>query len=80
VGRIHGELVIWHVDLAGIDRARVLRGWTRGELARRAHVDAGTICDMFRRRRRPALGTLQAISNALGLSLENIIVFGDHAA
>jgi transcriptional regulator with XRE-family HTH domain len=72
--------VVWHVDLAGIDRARLLRGWTRGELARRAHVDAGTVSDMFRRRRRPVLGTVQAICTALGLGLENVIVFDDEAA
>jgi hypothetical protein len=43
-------------------------------------VDVGTVSDMFRRRRRPALGTVQAITTALGLGLERVIVFDDEAA
>jgi hypothetical protein len=35
---------------------------------------------MFRHRRRPVLGTVQAISTALDLGLENVIVFEDRAA
>lgn len=73
-------MIRWQVDLVAIDRARVLRGWTRGELARHARVDPGTVSDMFRRRRRPALGTVQAITAALGLGLEHVIVFKEEAA
>jgi transcriptional regulator with XRE-family HTH domain len=80
VSRIDGESAVWHVDHVAIDCARGLRGWTRGELARRAGVDAGTVSDMFRRRRRPVLGTVQAISTALRLGLENVIVFENEAA
>jgi transcriptional regulator with XRE-family HTH domain len=65
----------WRIDLALLDRERVLRGWTRADLARRAHVDPGTLSDMFRCKRRPVLGTVQAIVTALGLTLGQVIVF-----
>jgi transcriptional regulator with XRE-family HTH domain len=65
----------WSVDASGIDRARILRGWTRRELAQRAHVDEGTLCDLFAGRRRPTFGTLRAICAALELSLQDVIGF-----
>lgn len=65
----------WWLDLALLDRERVLRGWTRSELARRAHVDAGTLSDMFRGKRRPTLGTIQAVAVAVGLTLDRVLVF-----
>jgi transcriptional regulator with XRE-family HTH domain len=67
--------VQWTVDAAMIDRARVPRGWTRRELGREAHVDEGTLCDLFASRRRPTFGTLRAICQALALSLEEVIAF-----
>lgn len=67
----------WSVDAAAIDRARILRGWTRRDLAQRAHVDEGTLCDLFARRRRPTFGTLRAICNALELPLEGVIAFSE---
>jgi transcriptional regulator with XRE-family HTH domain len=65
----------WSVDTAVIDRARILRGWTRRDLARRAHVDEGTLCDLFAGRRRPTFGTLGAICQTLELSLDDVIAF-----
>jgi DNA-binding Xre family transcriptional regulator len=65
----------WVVDAAALDRARVLRGWTRRNLAQQAHVDEGTLCDLFADRRRPTFGTLRAICVALELSLEDVIKF-----
>jgi DNA-binding Xre family transcriptional regulator len=65
----------WSVDSGAIDRARILRGWTRRDLAQHAHVDEGTLCDLFVGRRRPTFGTLRAICRALELALENVIVF-----
>lgn len=67
--------VDWSVDVGAIDRERILRGWTRRELAQNAHVDEGTLCDLFARRRRPTFGTLRAICSALELSLERVIAF-----
>ena len=69
----------WAIELALLDRERVLRGWRRADLARHAHVDPGTLSDMFRRKRRPALGTVQAIVSALGLTLGLVIVFDGSA-
>ncbi len=68
---------LWTVDVATIDRARILRGWTRRALGREAHVDEGTLCDLFAGRRRSNFGTLRAICLALGLSLQDVIRFGD---
>jgi len=65
----------WAVNLAVIDRARVLRGWTRRDLAEHAHVDEGTLCDLFAGRRRPTFGTLRAICQALDLPLDGVITF-----
>jgi transcriptional regulator with XRE-family HTH domain len=58
-----------------IDRARILRGWTRRDLARQAHVDEGTLCDFFAGRRRPTFGTLRALCRVLELPLEDVIAF-----
>jgi transcriptional regulator with XRE-family HTH domain len=65
----------WSVDGGTIDRARILRGWTRRDLAREAHVDEGTLCDLFAGRRRPTFGTLQALCQVLGLAFEEVIAF-----
>ncbi|MDQ6879816.1 MAG: helix-turn-helix domain-containing protein [Candidatus Dormibacteraeota bacterium] len=66
----------WSVDAGSIDRARILRGWTRRDLAQQAQIDEGTLCDLFAGRRRPTFGTLRAICQALGLSLGDVIAFG----
>lgn len=66
----------WSVDAGAIDRARIMRGWTRRELAQRAHVDEGTLCDLFAGRRRPTFGTLRAVCQALAMSFEDVIAFG----
>jgi transcriptional regulator with XRE-family HTH domain len=71
-----GGTLEWAVEVAAIDRARVLQGWTRRDLARHAHVDEGTLCDLFAGRRRPTFGTLRAVCQALQLSLEEVITFG----
>jgi transcriptional regulator with XRE-family HTH domain len=65
----------WSVDTTAIDRARILRGWTRRDLAQHAHVDEGTVCDLFAGRRRPTFGTLRAICQTLELPLGDAIAF-----
>lgn len=65
----------WSVDTAAIDRARILHGWTRRDLARHAHIDEGTLCDLFVGRRRPTFGTLRALCKALEVTLEDVIEF-----
>ena len=67
--------LFWSVDVVTIDRARVLRGWTRRELGHEAHVDEGTLCDLFAGRRRPTFGTLRALCGALDLDLEDVLAF-----
>ena len=67
----------WSVNAGAIDRARILRGWTRRDLAQQAHVDEGTLCDLFAGRRRPTFGTLRAICQSLGLGLDAVIAFPD---
>lgn len=65
----------WSIDVERIERARVVKGWTRGQLGAAAHVARKTLNDMCNRRRRPHLGTVQAVCRALGLSLAEVIVF-----
>ncbi len=65
----------WSVDVAAIDRARILQGWTRRDLAQHAHVDEGTLCDLFVGRRRPTFGTLRALCQASELTLVDVIAF-----
>jgi DNA-binding Xre family transcriptional regulator len=65
----------WSVNASAIDRARILRAWTRRDLAQQSHVDEGTLCDLFAGRRRPMFGTLRAICHALELSLTDVIEF-----
>jgi transcriptional regulator with XRE-family HTH domain len=65
----------WSVNVEAIERARILSGWTRRDLEQKAHVDEGTLCDLFAARRRPTFGTLRALSEALGLSLDVVIAF-----
>jgi hypothetical protein len=45
-------------------------------VAQRAHVDEGTPCDLFAGRRRPTLGTVRAICQALELSIVDVITVG----
>jgi DNA-binding Xre family transcriptional regulator len=67
----------WRLDPRGIERARVLRGWTQRELAMAARVDPGTLSDALALRRRPTLSTLQAICRSLNLTLADVIRFED---
>ena len=77
---VEGQSVHWRLNIQVIERARILRGWTKADLARVAHLDPGTLCDMTLGRRRPGFGTVQAVCVALGLVLSDVIVFGDAAA
>jgi len=67
----------WSVNVERLDRERLLRGWTLGELARVAHVDPGTLGDMVAHRRRPMVGTVQTVCAALDLTLADLLVFPD---
>jgi transcriptional regulator with XRE-family HTH domain len=58
--RLSGAKLEWSVKVEAIDRARILQGWTRRDLARQAHVDEGTLCVLLSRRRRPSFGVLRA--------------------
>lgn len=70
----------WSVNVDRIERARVLKGWTRKKLATVAQVDSKTLTDMCHGRRLPTLGTVQAVSTALGLTISDVIVFDDDAS
>jgi transcriptional regulator with XRE-family HTH domain len=71
------RVLVWSVNVIAIDRARILRGWTRRDLAREADVDEGTLCDLFAGRRRPNFATIRALCDALDLPLEGVIAFSD---
>ncbi len=65
----------WSVNAPVLERERILRGWTPAHLARVAHVDPRTVRSLVASRRRPSLGTVQAVCVALGLQLTDVIVF-----
>jgi transcriptional regulator with XRE-family HTH domain len=65
----------WTVDVERIERARILNGWTRRQLGAAANVDPKTLNDMCNGRRRPHLGTVQAVCRALGLQLADVVMF-----
>ena len=67
----------WRADVQRIDRERILRGFSQHELARLAQVDPGTLSDLLGCRRRPNLGTLSALCQALGMNLGDVIQFDD---
>jgi transcriptional regulator with XRE-family HTH domain len=69
----------WSLNVSRIERVRVLNGWTRKHLAGLAHVDPKTLTDMCSGRRRPQLGTVQAVCTALGLTVGDVIVFDEDA-
>jgi transcriptional regulator with XRE-family HTH domain len=66
----------WSLDATPIERERILRGWTPVHLATVAHVDPRTVRSLVAGRRRPSLGTVQALCTVLGLRLADVIVFG----
>jgi transcriptional regulator with XRE-family HTH domain len=69
--------LVWMVDVAKLERARILRGWTQRRLAIESHVDRGTLSSLAFGRRRPTLGTIQAVCRVLDLSLRDVILFPD---
>lgn len=67
----------WSVNAHVVERQRILRGWTPAQLGRVAHVDPRTVRSLVAGRRRPSLGTVQALCTTLGLQLSDVIVFQD---
>jgi DNA-binding XRE family transcriptional regulator len=65
----------WTVDIGLVERQRIVHGWSRRQLATVAHVDPKTLRDLLSGRRRPNLGTLRAVTAALGLTLTEVIRF-----
>ena len=66
---------VWTVDVAKLERARILRGWTQRRLALESNVDRGTVSGLVLGRRRPTLGTIQAVCRVLDVTLADVIVF-----
>jgi transcriptional regulator with XRE-family HTH domain len=65
----------WSIDVRAVERARILRGWTRADLAHAAGLDPSTVGDSLAGRRRPTFGSLRALCFALGLGLGDVIAF-----
>lgn len=75
--RVTAARLGWSVNVSAVERARILHGWTRRELAQKARVDEGTISDLLAGRRRPTFGTLRAVCDALAISLSGVIEFAE---
>ena len=71
------DRVSWTVQTHVLDRERILRGLSQQQLARVARVDPGTLSDLLGCRRRPNLGTLSSLCQALGMNLGDVIKFDD---
>jgi len=65
----------WTVDVVALERHRIVRGWSRLELAGAAHVDPKTLRDLLAQRRQPNLATVQAVCVALSLTLRDVVRF-----
>jgi hypothetical protein len=61
--------ISWTVRRTVIERQRVLKGWTRSQLAEAAHIDPKTLRDLLGGRRRPTLGTVGTVARAIDLPL-----------
>lgn len=71
----------WTPNPAAIEEARVLANLTYEQLARKAHVDRGTLSNFLKGRRQPSLGTVHAVCVALGMHpREGFIFHQDEAA
>lgn len=70
-----GTTTRWYVRCDIIERARLLAGKTRRELATAAQVDDKTLRDMLNHRRRPTIATVHCVIRALALDPTEVIVF-----
>lgn len=77
LAQVSRHRLVWTVDVAKVERARILHGWTQRRLAVESHVDRGTLSALVLGRRRPTLGTIQALCRVLDLTLADVIVFID---
>lgn len=60
-----------------VREARAERGWTLDKLATRSGVSKGMVVQIEQGRTNPSIGTLSKISDALGVSLPDLVDSGD---
>jgi transcriptional regulator with XRE-family HTH domain len=60
-------------------RLRLLKGWSRRDLAREADVSVDTVLDLENRARAPRPATMRKIAAALGVPLAEVDEFHDGA-
>jgi len=65
----------WKPNVTAIERARLERLMTIGDLAKAARISPETLSDLCRGRRRPSLRTLAQIGAALDLETRDVITF-----
>lgn len=73
------RIVSWTVRRGAIERQRILKGWTRSQLAKAAQIDPKTRRDLLGGRRRPTLGTVGTLARTIDLPLAAIIVVSERA-
>ncbi len=71
------RIVSWTVRRERIERQRILKGWTRDQLAKAAQIDPKTLRDLLRGRRCPTLGTVGTLARAIDLPLAEVIVISE---
>ena len=72
--------VSWTVRRGAIERQRILKGWTRNQLAGAAQIDPKTLRDLLGGRRRPTLGTVGMVARAIDLPLAEVILISERPA
>jgi ribosome-binding protein aMBF1 (putative translation factor) len=67
-------------DVAKVIRARMIRGWTQGKLAKRIDRNQSTISAIENGRFMPSPTTMKRIADELGLDMEELVLDEDEAA
>jgi transcriptional regulator with XRE-family HTH domain len=57
--------------------ARIAKGMTVRDLAERSRIDAETIAALEAGRQEPPLDTVRKLADALGLAVEDLVLWGD---
>lgn len=59
--------------------ARIAKGMTVDDLAERSRIDAETIAALEAGRQEAPLGTVRKLADALGVAVEDLVMWGDEA-
>lgn len=70
----------WHLDALRLERERIRRLMTYGDLAQATRIHRNTLADIMQGRRQPTMGTARIILKALELDPGEVVHFDEPAA